>query len=151
VKAVIKTDWKTNSLPIKKITIQLNKTFTSEEIDIIQKGLIPQEMEDKWFIYWEDDTLFFHRSWTGNCMYIVHFLFEKDSYIVISADVNRDPDQYSETDNNRDIEMIFYLIDILLLRKETTLPGNIPADDKDPLREWSQVGRAMLGQHPDDE
>ena len=22
-------------------------------------------MEDKWFIYWKDDALFFHRSWTG--------------------------------------------------------------------------------------
>ena len=29
--------------------------------------------EDKWFIYWENDTLFFHRSWTGVCVYIVRF------------------------------------------------------------------------------
>ncbi len=102
-------------------------------------------------MYWEDNTLFLHRSWTGNCMYIVHFISEKDSYKVISADINRDPEQYSETDDSRDIEMIFYLIDILLLHKETTFPGNIPANDKDPLREWSQVGLAMLGNHPDDE
>jgi len=33
-------------------------------------GLVPEEIEDKWFIYWEDDTLFFHRSWTGNCIYV---------------------------------------------------------------------------------
>ena len=37
-------------------------------MDQIRAGHIPEMMEDKWFIYWQDDRLFFHRSWTGYCI-----------------------------------------------------------------------------------
>jgi len=151
MKTAKKADWKTLPLTSKRSVIQLNRTFTVEEIDTIRKGLIPREMEDKWFIYWEEDTLFFHRSWTGFCMYIVHFLEEKDKYSLISADINRDPDQYKETSNERDVEMILYLIDILLLHKEAVFPSDNPLEENEPIRKWSQIGRAMLGQHPDNE
>ena len=30
-------------------------------------------MEDKWFIFMENGILYFHRSWTGVCIYQVHF------------------------------------------------------------------------------
>ena len=70
---------------------------------------------------------------------------------MISVDINRDPEVYEETDDSRDMEMVLYLIDILLLHKQTHFPVNNAADDKDSLREWSQVGQAMLGKHPDDE
>lgn len=32
---------------------------------IIRDGLDPQQMEDKWVVFYEDSTLFVHRSWTG--------------------------------------------------------------------------------------
>ena len=149
MKTAKKADWKTLPLTSKRAVIQLNRTFTVEEIDTIRKGLIPREMEDKWFIYWEDDTLFFHRSWTGFCMYIVHFLEEKDKYSLISADINRDPDQYKETSNERDMKIILYLIDVLLLHKSAVFPDDDSEDNMEPLKKWSQIGRAMLGQHPD--
>ena len=37
----------------------------------MQDGLIPQVMEDKWFIYYEEPCLFFHRSWTGEPVFRV--------------------------------------------------------------------------------
>ena len=55
-------------------------------------------MEDKWFWYMEGDTLYAHRSWTGNCIYIVSF-GKDDSHTVIA---NRDPEQYSVTDPDED-------------------------------------------------
>jgi len=40
-------------------------SFTEEQYQKMQKGLIPKAMEDKWYVYFENDWLYFHRSWTG--------------------------------------------------------------------------------------
>ena len=44
-------------------------TFDSEQFARLKEGLIPREMEDKWFIYYEEPHLFLHRSWTGQPVY----------------------------------------------------------------------------------
>ena len=150
MKTAEKADWQTSPLSSKRAAVKLNKIFSAEESKAIQKGLIPKEMEDKWFIYWENNTLFFHRSWTGTCIYIVHFLPEGNNFRMVSADVNRNPEQYIETDDNRDIKMISYLIDILLLHKKAVFPDDDSTADNNPLKEWSQVGRAMTGEYTDD-
>ena len=145
------TDWKTEPLPAKRTTIRLNRTFSSQEMKIIRRGLVPEQMEDKWFIYWQDDTLFFHRSWTGYGIYVVHFAAAGNSHKMLGSEVNRDPEQYSETSDERDAEMISYLIDVLLLHQEAVFPTDESSSENQDLAKWSQVGRAMLGQHPDDE
>ena len=116
------TDWKTQPLPSKRITVRLDRAFSPRQMKLIRRGLVPRQMEDKWFIYWKDDTLFFHRSWTGYCVYIVRFVSESDSFKMIEADVNRDPKQYKVTSDERDAEMISYLIDVLLLRQKAAFP-----------------------------
>ena len=113
----------------------------------IRLGSIAQQMEDKWFLYFAGDQLFFLRSWTGYCMYVANFRSTEDGALLVSADINRDPDQYTETDDSFDAQMVLYLIDTLLLR----LMGDLPGDPDNPLKLWSSVGRLMLGQHPDDE
>jgi len=114
----------------------------------IREGLLPQQMEDKWFIYWQDDALYFHRSWTGFCIYVVRFAVEGNSFRVVEADVNRDPEQYGETDDARDAKMISFLIDLLLLRQRGDYPSKKSDPEMEALEQWSSVGRAMLGQHP---
>jgi hypothetical protein len=145
------TDWKTEPLPSKRSTIRLGRTFSLKEMEHIGRGLVPEQMEDKWFIYWQEDTLYFHRSWTGVCIYTVQFTVEGDKYRMIEADVNRDPEQYQETSEEIDAAMISYLIDILLLDQESVFPGSEQSPDAQVLMKWSQIGRAMLGQHPEDE
>lgn len=151
MKAAGPTDWKTEPLPAKKSTIQLDRTFSPQEMAHIQQGLIPEQMEDKWFIYWQDDNLFFHRSWTGYCIYIVHFTAAGGGSRMVQAEVNRDPDQYREANDEHDVAMISYLIDILLLRQASVFPSAEPSPETRALMNWSQVGRAMFGQHPNDE
>ena len=140
------TDWKTEPLPQKHVTLRLNRRFSSREMEPIRRGLVPQVMEDKWFVYW-DDALFFHRSWTGYCIYVVRFVPEGEDYRMLEADVNRNPEQYGETDDAKDAEMISYLIDVLLLHREAELPS----DEEEELESPSRIGRATLGEHPDDE
>ena len=120
-------------------------------MESIRRGVVPQQMEDKWFIYWQHDTLFFHRSWTGNCIYVVRFVAEGDTARMVEAKVNRDTEQYTETDDEADVQLISYLVDVLLLRRDAGFPCEESASDQRALMAWSCVGRAMLDQHPDDE
>lgn len=143
------TDWETHRLPETSVKIRLNREFSEEEMTRVRRGVIPEQMEDKWFIYWADDCLFFHRSWTGFCTYVVQFADGDRGAVMVSADVNRETDQYSETDDAVDAKMISYLIDVVLLHRDATFPE---AEDLSPeeqaIKNWTEVGRAMLGDHP---
>ena len=87
-------DWKTNPMPEKHITFILQRPFSDQQMTALRKGNIPQEMEDKWFWFMEGDTLFAHRSWTGNCIYRIDF--KPDNNHVIT--VNQDPEQFTCAD-----------------------------------------------------
>ena len=151
MKAAERSDWRTTDLPSKRTTIALDRLFSLKDIEGIKLGLTPQEMEDKWFVYWEKDTLFFHRSWTGFCVFVVRFVIQGDSCRMVEADLNRDPEQYSETSNRRDAEMISYLIDALLLGRPAVFPSRVSGVKKKAIEMWAVVGRAMLGQRPNGE
>jgi len=69
---------------------------------------------------------------------------------MIEADVNRDPEQYTETSDKRDAEMISYLVGVLLLHQRAVFPSDGPSSEKQALLKWSQGGRATFGQHPND-
>jgi hypothetical protein len=93
-----------------------------EEFKKISLGLIPQEMEDKWFIYLDGNTLYLHRSWTGLCIYQVEFERVAGKHVVRRALVNRNPTQDQATDDVYDSALLGFLIGNLLLGK----PGKFP-------------------------
>lgn len=148
MRAAKKTDWKTEPLPTKRTTLPLDRSFSLDQMQRIRDGLIPEEMEDKWFIYWNEGYLCFHRSWTGYCIYVVLFTHEREVHRMIAADVNRDLEQYSDTNDENDCKMVSYLIDVLLLKQDAIFPCDEPSSEKQALLNWSQVGQAMFGQHP---
>ena len=82
------SDWKTEPMPEQHETFLLTRSFNDEEMAVLRRGNIPQAMEDKWFWYMEDKTLWAHRSWTGYCIYRIDF--KKDNNHVVT--VNRDPE-----------------------------------------------------------
>ena len=144
------TDWKTELLPAKRTTVELDRTFDAAEIEVIRRGLVPEVMEDKWFIYWKDDALFFHRSWTGYCVYVVRFASAGNSHRMFEAEVNRDPEQYSETNDENDAKMISFLIDVLLLHQDSEFPTDEKSPEAKALMIWSQIGAAMFKTHTTD-
>lgn len=75
------------------------RSFTPEQMERLRMGNVPEEMEDKWFWYYEDNRLHIHRSWTGYCIFIVAFDPGSD---LLRVTVNRDPAQYRSTDAHRD-------------------------------------------------
>ena len=141
-------DWTTQPLPAQRTTVLLERSFSDQEMQQIRAGLIPEEMEDKWFIYWKDDALFFHRSWTGFCIYVARFEQADGSWRMTRADVNRDPEQYAGPSDERDAQIVSYLVDVLLLHQSAAFPSDELSAEESALAEWSQIGRATLGVHP---
>lgn len=100
-------DWKTAPMPEQRETFVLARTFSDAEMDALRRGNVPQAMEDKWFWYMEQSTLWAHRSWTGYCIYRIDF--QKDDQHVVT--VNRDPEQYACTSIDEDAETLNRLLD----------------------------------------
>ena len=151
MKIAEETDWKALPMPELNTTVPLGMLYHKKQLIMMRRGVIPREMEDKWFVYWKGRDLYFHRSWTGFCLYIVHFEVENIGAKAVEAILNRDPDQYRCTDDLYDAKMIQYLIDVLLLRRRAKFPSKSKDKKRRALEQWSQVGRAGLGEHPDDE
>jgi hypothetical protein len=105
-------------MPAKHTTVVLDRTFSKDEAALLKLGFLPQEMQDKWFIYFENNVLHFHRSWTGYCIYQVSFTQEGDGLHMTQALVNREPEQYEETRVERDQELISQVIDVFLLHRD---------------------------------
>ena len=149
-KPATQNDWKTTDMPKARANLKVERVFSSEEMERIKYGLIPEEMEDKWFIYYEEDRLYFHRSWTGYRIYVVEFQKWEDQFVISRVQANRDAEQYTEKDDEYDAKMLLFLIDLLLLGRAPEFPvrdeGESPEDES--LRMWSLVGRAMLGDGP---
>ena len=109
-------------LPQQRVALSIERVFTEKEYELIRRGVIPESMDDKWFIFLEDDVLYFHRSWTGFCIYQVSLEKDGAQYRVVEALANRDSDQFSGTDEHYDVELLTYLIDEFLLLRSPIFP-----------------------------
>lgn len=66
-----KADWKTEPVPERTASFKLHLPLSYEELVSLGHGFVPWNMDQKWFYYYESGKLFFHRSWTGYCYYVI--------------------------------------------------------------------------------
>ena len=66
-----KADWKTEPVPERTASFKLHLPLSYEELVSLGHGFVPWNMDQKWFYYYENGKLFFHRSWTGYCYYVI--------------------------------------------------------------------------------
>jgi hypothetical protein len=117
--------------PAEREDLKLQALFADADAERMMQGFIPKAMEDKWFIYFEDGWLFFHRSWTGALIYALRLDGSPAGVRVIEAWVNRNPDQYKLKDTEFDRKLVRYLIDSILLGKSVPFPTP-PGAEKAP-------------------
>jgi hypothetical protein len=113
---------KLTPLPEQRARLDFAGTFTPAEYERLCAGLIPEQMEDKWFIFAEDGTLFFHRSWTGHCIFELHLEAQGEGWGVAAAYASRDPGQYQSPGENYDLRLLDYLVEGVLLGRQAPLP-----------------------------
>jgi hypothetical protein len=105
-------------------------------------GFVSQDMDDKWDIYLDGDTFYFHRSWTGLCIFRMRLQRKDGDYEILEASVARYPTPSSwwklwqrlrppsprDAPLDREARVLSFLIDVDLLGK----PGA-------PYRGWPDV------------
>lgn len=111
-KKVTASDWQIEPMPKQKAFIPVDLKFTKKEFEKIKMGHIPEEMEDKWFVYSEDGHVYFHRSWTGNRIFDCLFEEKGDEVKITGFYVNRNLEQYKETSKEKNIELLDNLLKI---------------------------------------
>lgn len=102
-----RNDFAIKEMPLENERFELDFELTAEEFRMLQYGHIPQEMEDKWLMYYDEGKFYFHRSWTGFCIYIVSV---SDEGKIQSVLINRNSNQYTETDIEKDKIMLIILL-----------------------------------------
>jgi len=132
MKIATRESWKTvKPLPEKRAKLAYSRTFDAAEHARIVRGLVPEQMEDKWFVFWEEPWLWFHRSWTGIAIYGVRL----EGTTVKEAWVNRAPEEYAATDDAHDAAILAFLVDRLLLGRDVPFPvrASFPEAKRDLL------------------
>ena len=147
-RTAVASDWENRPMPEARVSIPLDRSFPAGEWAALRQCVVPAQMEDKWFIYWQDDRLHFHRSWTGICVWVARFEPVGDGVRLVGAEVNRDPEQYKSTNDERDARLLEYVIDAVLLRRAVEFPADPNVPDPAIMQAWAAVGRAALGEHP---
>ena len=136
MKIATRESWDTKPMPETRARISYERSFDAAEHARVARGLVPVEMEDKWFVFYEAPWLWLHRSWTGIAIYGVRLRAEGEGSVVEEAIVNRDPAQYRETDDAHDAAVLSFLVEALLLGRAVPFPlrAGTPAEKADLLR-----------------
>jgi hypothetical protein len=128
----------------KPTIINTKLRLTETQYARVKHGLLPEEMEDKWFAYFTENKLCFHRSWTGAKIYETPIqIIDNDGYMITEIAVERDVDLYSNADDGEDIRSFMFLLGRGLLGLNVELP-NKSGNDEDILKSWSSFGRMIL-------
>jgi len=116
-------------------------TYSNNDYLLLAVGLIPHEMEDHWFIFFEKPWLYFHRSWTGICVYTLRLEQKSSCWQVVEAWSSQD---HSERCGNiatypmstkYDLAMLQLLIHGLLHQDDDLLPPSELLDQINEERE----------------
>jgi hypothetical protein len=140
--------WRIKPLPEQRAPLPYERRFSAAEHARLVQGLVPVQMEDKWFIYLQDGLLRFHRSATGTCIYGVRLAIEpatEGGSAVTEAWVSRAPGEYTRTDDAYDARLLSFLVERLLLGAREVpfpVPDAIVGGDKASLYRHHVVGHA---------
>ena len=103
----MRSNFQNHPMPEEHTELDLEIRLTAEELEKLKCGKLPMTMEDRWFLFYEDDKFYCVRSWTGACIYIADVT---DGGEILHAVVNRNPKQYTCTDDEEDRWMLKYLV-----------------------------------------
>jgi hypothetical protein len=124
-------------MPDENRTIPMDLVYSAQDWEVIKTGSHVGGMENKWDIEFTDGQLYFYRSWTGYCNFIVQPEEFSDGVRLINATINCDPEQLDDAADDVWREEIRLVIDHVLLGKPIDLGDGDPDDDA--------VQRKLLG------
>jgi hypothetical protein len=109
-------------MPAQTAVLKYSASFTRSEFATMQKGLVPERLDDKWLIICDGVTLFFHRSGTGHCIYKLVLEKKRGEYRAGLAVANRDPSEYTQKNDEYDVRMLHFIVRGILLGDSLDFP-----------------------------
>ena len=110
---------------------------------------MPRGMEDKWFIFYEDYWLYFHRPSTGDAMYKAQIHEEENGYAIREFYANQRsaslPAEVIAKIEERDLEFFSFLISRVLLGEDVAqlyIKKNLNSDIKQ-VAAWFYLGHLL--------
>jgi hypothetical protein len=107
---VARTSWKTLPAPHKRERLDVREIFSDAAADRMRDGHLPVDMDDRWFIFFEDGWLNFHRSWTGAHIFALKLDGCPAGIRVLEGWASREPEQYRSQDIEHDRKVVVRLI-----------------------------------------
>lgn len=115
-------------MPKRHTTIFLDFQLDALQSARVRQGFIPAMQEEKWFAYFENNTLYQHRSWSGTLIDQIHFVEDGDGLRATHAEVNRYTPHYANKDDEEDRRRI---ADMVLQLAQ--LPAGAKSTAVDPM------------------
>jgi hypothetical protein len=113
-------------MPWRRWPLGLVSTFTGSEVAAIKHGFQPGSMDDKWLIRSIGDWVYFHRSWTGSCIFAVQLRVTPQGGATIGRSwVSRNRRDYRGFPLDEERKMCRSLIDRLLLSNDLRDSGAV--------------------------
>ena len=131
-----RSSWQVERLAIPQPIPPPSRVWTDDEMDAIRRGYVPWIMDEKWFIFMEDNHMFAHRSWTGLGIYEATFAPAEGGFVIESAVVTGDETKYRRSSDEVESLTLEVLIASYLLKEplpEERLAGF------DPHTKWEFI------------
>lgn len=113
----VKSSWRHTPMPQSQILQNFECQLDQVQYESLSFGLVPTDMDDKWFIFMEDNQVFFHRSWTGHCIFSIKFEEKAGTMIAVEAMVNSCQDQYKPINDEVEIRLLRELMSKVIVSK----------------------------------
>jgi hypothetical protein len=104
------------------VPLPFRAVFNAKQFARLKIGLVPQAMEDKWFIYYEEPYLFFHRSWTGQPVYRLKFKLGRKGAKLVETLWSKELADVPGADVNYQVSLLHFLVSNLLLKASEPFP-----------------------------
>ena len=75
------------------VAVPQNHYLTAKQMEVIKWGHIPDAMEDHWYMFCDDTTINYLRSWTGLHIFEAHYVKCGDEYRITELRINNNPDE----------------------------------------------------------
>jgi len=129
------------------VTFSYGASFSSEEYEVIKRGLTPRSSDDKWHAAMNGDTLSLRRS--GRLVYRVQFHPQARGRRVVGALVCDDATQYRRADDVYEGKFLDWVIRALILGQEWEMPAptvvrRLPMDGPDRRAEAKRARKRAV-------
>ena len=115
-----RSSWKLRAFTGTLEPLSYEDSLSAPEFATLRCGLVPVAMEDRWFVFYEDPVLFFHRSWTGMLIFQVELAASEGGVRVARASVARE--QSAAPGTQFEADLLRFIVRAILLGQEVSLP-----------------------------